>query len=96
MKFFEKIDMILVFLIAYFVCGVRTYTMFVKRVGDNNSILPWSTVVLKKNADLYSGITMSNAINQSTMLTIMKNSYQFHHLEPCPMIDFIEDIWYNW
>lgn len=92
-NFFDKLGTTILFLFAYIVCGARTYTMFTKWTGYDNSIAPFSTVVLAKDVDIHSGDAMRSAIDQSPCFQIMRNSFQYDHLEPCPMMDFLEEVW---
>lgn len=93
-KFFDKLGTTILFFFAYIVFGARTYTMFTKWTGYNDSIVPFSTVILAKNADLHSGDAMRLAIDQSPFFQAMRQFYQYDHLEPCPISDYLEDIWF--
>ena len=92
-KFFDKLGTTLLFFFAYIVCGARTYTMFTKW-RYNDSVAPFSTVILAKNVDLHSGSAMRSAIDQSPFFQIMRESFQYDHLEPCPISNYLEDIWF--
>ena len=92
-KFFDKLGTTILFFFAYIVCGARTYMMFTKWTGYNDSVVPFSTVILAKDVDIHSGDAMRSAIDQSPFFQSMQNSFQYDHLEPCPVSDYLEDIW---
>lgn len=94
-KFLEKIAMTLVFLFVYAFGNVRTYTLFAKWTTFDNKVIPFDTVVLRNPVDLCGDDAMKTAINQCSILTIMKDNFKFDHFEPCPMKDFIEKVWYG-
>ena len=94
-KFLEKIAMTLVFLFVYVFGNVRTYTLFAKWTTFDNKVIPFDTVLLRNPVDLCSDDAMRTAVNQCSALTIMENSFKFDHLEPCPMTDFLNRVWYD-
>lgn len=93
--FFKKIAMILMFLFVYVFGHVRTYTLFAKWTTFDNKVVPFSTVLLPKNLNLCGNNAMRMAMEQSYALTVMKDSFKFDHLEPCPIKDYLEEIWYG-
>lgn len=95
LKFFGKIGMTLVFLLAYAFGHVRTYTLFAKWTTFDNKVIPFDTVVLPKSLNLCGDDAMRTAIDQCSVLTIMEDNFKFDHLEPCPMTDFIRRVWHG-
>ena len=85
----DKIKIVLGTFLVYLL-GYRAYNIYAKWKAFDNKIIPWDTVLLKKDIDIHSGTAMAEALDQTLFFEIFKNSYIFDHLEPTTMWDYLE------
>lgn len=87
---FNKIKIILGTLLCYLL-GYRAFEVYAKWKSFDNEIVPFDTVLLKKNVDIHSGSAIVDAISQVSFFEIFKNSYTFDHLEPTSIFNYINN-----
>ena len=85
----NKIKIILGVLLCYSL-GYRAFTVYAKWKSFNNKIIPFDTVLLKKDTDIRSSCAMADAIDQVKFFEILKDNYSFDHLEPTSIFDYID------
>ncbi len=87
---FSKIKIVLGVLFCYLL-GYRAFEVYAKWKSFDNKVVPFDTVLLKKNIDIHSGSAMAEAISQVSFFDVFKDSYTFDHLEPISIFDYINN-----